>query len=268
MIKEQAGQEVFDSVERLRNLSIEQRERGKIAQDSSLRTMDLRHAFLVVRAFAIYFELVNLAETNHRKRRRRATQVNHTEPQAGTIAGTFRRFRAAGIGLEQVMKALRCVYAVPVFTAHPTEVARRTVLMKRERLSKLLETLDNAPLTDETAEKVAEEIAAEITALWQSDEVRRRTPTVHFGTILTGDSFINAEDHRQRLHKEFDAKAVEMEGGAVAQVARRWGGGVPFVNVRCLSDLAGRSSHLDFRAFLPVAARYASLVAHRLAPVI
>ena len=76
------------------------------------------------------------------------------------------------------MKALRCVYAVPVFTAHPTEVARRTVLMKRERLSKLLETLDNAPLTDETAEKVAEEIAAEITALWQSDEVRRRTPTV------------------------------------------------------------------------------------------
>ena len=178
VIKEQAGQEVFDSVERLRNLSIEQRERGKIAQDSSLRTMDLRHAFLVVRAFAIYFELVNLAETNHRKRRRRATQVNHTEPQAGTIAGTFRRFRAAGIGLEQVMKALRCVYAVPVFTAHPTEVARRTVLMKRERLSKLLETLDNAPLTDETAEKVAEEIAAEITALWQSDEVRRRTPTV------------------------------------------------------------------------------------------
>jgi adenosylhomocysteine nucleosidase len=98
--------------------------------------------------------------------------------------------------------------------------------------------------------------------------VGRRTPAVHFGTILTGDSFINAEDHRQRLQKEFGAKAVEMEGGAVAQVARRWGGDVPFVNVRCLSDLAGRSSHLDFRAFLPVAARYASLVAHRLAPVI
>ena len=96
----------------------------------------------------------------------------------------------------------------------------------------------------------------------------RRTPAVHFGTILTGDCFINAEDHRQRLHKEFAAKAVEMEGGAVAQVARRWDGDIPFVNVRCLSDLAGRSSHLDFRAFLPVAARYASQVAHRLAPVI
>ena len=68
--------------------------------------------------------------------------------------------------------------------------------------------------------------------------------------------------------RTFSAKAVEMEGGAVAQVARRWGGDIPFVNVRCLSDLAGRSSHLDFKAFLPVAARYASQVAHRLAPVI
>lgn len=95
-----------------------------------------------------------------------------------------------------------------------------------------------------------------------------RLPSIHFGMILTGDSFINAEDHRQRLHGEFAAKAVEMEGGAVAQVARRWGGDIPFVNVRCLSDLAGRSSHLDFRAFLPIAARYASQVAHRLAPVI
>ncbi|HEU5234973.1 MAG TPA: phosphoenolpyruvate carboxylase [Terriglobales bacterium] len=178
VIKEQAGQEVFASVERLRNLSIEQREKGRIANDPSLPAMDLKHAFLVVRAFAIYFELVNLAETNHRKRRRRAAQVNHSAPQAGTIAGTFRRLKNAGISLDQTLAALRAICAIPVFTAHPTEIARRTVLMKRERLSKLLEALDNAPLTDETAEEVAEQIAAEITALWQSDEVRRRTPTV------------------------------------------------------------------------------------------
>jgi phosphoenolpyruvate carboxylase len=178
VIKEQAGERVFESVERLRNLSIEQREKGRIAQDASLAAMDLKHAFLVVRAFAIYFELVNLAETNHRKRRRRAAQVNHSEPQAGTISGTFRRFKAAGIRLEEVLQALGHIGVVPVFTAHPTEVARRTVLMKRERLSKLLEMLDISPLTDESAREVADQIGAEITALWQSDEVRRRTPTV------------------------------------------------------------------------------------------
>jgi adenosylhomocysteine nucleosidase len=98
--------------------------------------------------------------------------------------------------------------------------------------------------------------------------VGRRRPSVHFGPILTGDSFVNSERVRRLLHELFWAHAVEMEGGAVAQVARRWGEDIPFVNVRCLSDLAGAESHLDFRAFLPVAARYASQVAHRLAPVI
>ena len=96
----------------------------------------------------------------------------------------------------------------------------------------------------------------------------RRVPAVHFGAILTGDGFVNSDALRERLRTEFQAQAVEMEGGAVAQVARRWGQDIPFVNVRCLSDLAGSESHLDFRAFLPVASRYASFVAHRLAPVI
>ena len=98
--------------------------------------------------------------------------------------------------------------------------------------------------------------------------VGSRSPSVHFGAILTGDGFVNSEPLRQRLYAEFKAQAIEMEGGAVAQIAHRWDDDIPFVNVRCLSDLAGNESHLDFRAFLPVAARYASQVAHRLAPVI
>jgi adenosylhomocysteine nucleosidase len=96
----------------------------------------------------------------------------------------------------------------------------------------------------------------------------QRTPSIHFGTILTGDSFINSDSVRKRLHAEFGAYAVEMEGGAVAQIAQRWDEDIAVVNVRCLSDLASAESHLDFRAFLPVAARSASQVAHRLAPVI
>ncbi len=96
----------------------------------------------------------------------------------------------------------------------------------------------------------------------------RRVPVATMGAILTGDSFLSSERLRQRLFAEFDAQAVEMEGGAVAQVASRWGDDVPVVNVRCLSDLAGSGSLTNFAAFLPVAARCASLVAHRLAPVI
>lgn len=105
-------------------------------------------------------------------------------------------------------------------------------------------------------------------ALPESVGAGRRIPAVHFGAILTGDAFVNSESLRRRLYAEFRAQAVEMEGAAVAQIARRWGDDIAVVNVRCLSDLAGAESHLDFRAFLPVAARYASQVAHRLAPVI
>src|SRR6266852_2415698 len=95
VIKEQSGLAVFESVEQLRSESIEQRERGAPAGNATVDSMDPRRALLLTRAFSIYFELVNLAETNHRKRRRRAGQVIDTESQAGTIRGTFRRMREA-----------------------------------------------------------------------------------------------------------------------------------------------------------------------------
>jgi adenosylhomocysteine nucleosidase len=101
----------------------------------------------------------------------------------------------------------------------------------------------------------------------ESVGVGRRVPRVHFGPIATGDAFINSERTRQRLHCTYGALACEMEGGAVAQVAENFGN-LPFVNVRCLSDLAGGDSHVVFFDFVQAAAKYASQVAHRLAPVI
>jgi len=89
-----------------------------------------------------------------------------------------------------------------------------------------------------------------------------RMPRLVFGTVLTGDAFVNCETTRRRLHGGFAAQAVEMEGGAVAQVAERFG--IPWVVVRCLSDLAGATSHMDFGAFLPVAAANAATVVRRI----
>lgn len=85
-----------------------------------------------------------------------------------------------------------------------------------------------------------------------------RQAALHFGTIVTGDTFLNDDNERRRLHESFGAMAVEMEGAAVAQVAERFG--LPWLVVRCLSDLAGADSHLNFPAFLPLAARAAALV--------
>src|SRR6185369_10141181 len=126
-----------------------------------------------------------LAETNHRKRRRRAAQLSPGPPQPGTFRGTLLRIRDAGVGLEDTLEALKRIRVIAVFTAHPTEVARRTVLWKRQHIAQLLEQLDTVPLVGSRALEIQQEIMAEITAWWQSDEVRRTPPTV-FDEIQMG----------------------------------------------------------------------------------
>lgn len=85
---------------------------------------------------------------------------------------------------------------------------------------------------------------------------------VLMGRILSGDQFINSESVRRRLQQEFAAHAVEMEGAAVAQVGALLE--LPVVVVRCLSDLAGAESHLDFPRFVAAVAPGAALVLRRI----
>src|SRR6266478_3618271 len=140
-------------------------------------TVDEAHR--VTKAFAIYFELTNLAGTTHRKRRRRAAKLHAEQPALeGSFRGTLKRMRAAGFSADQALAVLRKIKVVPVFTAHPTEVARRTVLLKRRRIAKQLERLDRLPLTEADASRFESLIFAEVTALWQTDEVRLEKPLV------------------------------------------------------------------------------------------
>ncbi|WP_205028207.1 5'-methylthioadenosine/adenosylhomocysteine nucleosidase [Oleisolibacter albus] len=93
-----------------------------------------------------------------------------------------------------------------------------------------------------------------------------RRPALLFGTVLTGDQFLNCAATRDDLFARFQAQAVEMEGASVAQVAAAWG--VPVLVVRSLSDLAGAESHMDFPAFVRMAAAGAATVVRRLAAAI
>jgi phosphoenolpyruvate carboxylase len=192
VLKEQVGDQLFSAVEELRLLLIEHRElhaqpghdvenvqRLIERAETIVSRLDIAEAHQMAKAFAIYFELTNLAETNHRKRRRRAAQTSpELLAQPGSFLGTLRRMRDAGITQQQALEWLAKIEVILVFTAHPTEVARRTVLFKRQRIATELEQLDRLPLTERESEQHEQAIIAEITALWETDEVRRRQPRV------------------------------------------------------------------------------------------
>jgi phosphoenolpyruvate carboxylase len=141
--------------------------------------LPVEDAYRVTKAFAIYFELTNLAETNHRKRRRRAARMlSGKTPVDGSFRGTLVRMKSAGVSADAMLESLRKVKVTPVFTAHPTEITRHTIRLKRRRIAAYLERLDQLPLSDSEALEYESLILAEITALWQTDEVRLNKPTV------------------------------------------------------------------------------------------
>ena len=195
VIREQDGEKAFAAEEELRRLAIKHRslnnEQGEACLDfpgdrelqeravQIISKMTVVEAYQVVKAFSTYFELTNLAETNHRKRRRRAANLASGDAdKPGSMRGTLLRMHNAGINFDTALNWLKQVQVMPVFTAHPTDVARRVVHFKRRRIARELEALDRLPLTDAVALQGQTAMLAEITSLWQTDEVRRRKPTV------------------------------------------------------------------------------------------
>jgi len=190
VLREQAGNELYAKVESLRQSAIRRREAqadGSLIEADRLlqlavldvNAMPVDLAYYLSRAFAFYFELINLAETNHRKRRRLSLQLSGDKAaQRGSLRGTLRAMRRVGITAEEALDQLRKIFIVPVFTAHPTEIARRSVLTKRRRIGDFLEKLDRIPVPDEELESLEAALTAEITALWQTDEVRSSRPKV------------------------------------------------------------------------------------------
>ena len=191
VLREQAGDDLFAQVEALRQGTIRRRDAEVRGQEEEaarhaaaalelVRSLPVERATLLTRAFAFYFELINLAETNHRKRRRIALRLSgQAGRQRGSLAGTLTEMRRVGISAEEALDWLKRVLIVPVFTAHPTEVARRSVMFKRRRIGEFLATLDRIPVPEQDLARLEQLVLAEITSLWQTDEVRSRRPTVY-----------------------------------------------------------------------------------------
>jgi phosphoenolpyruvate carboxylase len=132
----------------------------------------------VIRFFSIYLQLVNVAEQNHRIRRRREYQyLEEDAVQPGSLEAGVVSLAENNITSDVVTDVLEKLSLELIITAHPTEATRRTVLQIHQRIARLLLQLDQ-PCSKREKQALEESLFNEITALWQTDELRDKKLTV------------------------------------------------------------------------------------------
>ena len=188
VLVEQEDETLLADVEHMRALARAARQ-GSAGDElrAGVESLPLERQASVLRAFALYFTLANVAEQHNRIRRRRAYAREDRMPRE-SLAAAFEEIGDAPLA-DVALKL--------VLTAHPTEAARRTVLAAHLRIADLLARLDEG-------EDVADALAAEITMLWQADEVRTRRPQV-VDEIRNGHWFFEQSliDAAERLLGEY-----------------------------------------------------------------
>lgn len=171
----QHGSELLDLVERVRALTKSVRLTGNEEAGAELEqvlgSMSMPDAINLVRAFSAYFYLANVAEQSHRVGDLAMTDENRT------IAATVDRILAADLDPELVSAVIGRLELRPVFTAHPTEAARRTLLTKLRRVAELLGERSDPRRSDSERVRIDRRVAELIDQIWQTDELRANRPT-------------------------------------------------------------------------------------------
>ena len=177
----QQGGDVFETVERIRQVAVEARATGAVDMSrlaALLRELDDDGLLSVARAFSQFLNLANIAEQHHRERLwRHRRPFSETDNQDIALEEVIDRLEAAGVSGDAVMGTLRQMSIELVLTAHPTEVTRRTLIRKYDRVAALLKELDHPDLSDAERNACHEDLARTILGAWATDEIRRQKPT-------------------------------------------------------------------------------------------
>lgn len=183
VIRQQAGIDIFGLEEHLRALTKARRMDADPAIDISLtRLVDrlsLSEAENVARAFTTYFELINIAEANHRIRVTRTRErETGASPQPESIREAVAALWQSGVDEYDMARLLQRLRIELVFTAHPTEAKRRSILGKLQRIGDILYDLETRSLLPRERETLVQHIRAEVASLWLTEQTRTTRPKV------------------------------------------------------------------------------------------
>jgi len=182
LLRQQRGDAFFDLVEGDRVAAIRRRE-GEPHADAGeleLRTRGRSPAAAtdLTRAFSIWFQAVNTAEQVHRVRRRRQYLNDRATAQPGGITDSIARLQREGLSLAETLDLIASMSIEPVFTAHPTESTRRTILRKQQRIAHDLLDRLNPELTRTEIEALRGRAGLELASIWQTEDHPRGGLTV------------------------------------------------------------------------------------------
>jgi phosphoenolpyruvate carboxylase len=262
-VREQRGAVAFDTVERIRQSSIRfRRDEDGAAREElefTLNSLPRGEALHLIRAFGFFSHLANIAEDQHHIRRTRAHTFGASEPREGSIAYTLARVRAAHVPPDRLRQFFAEAMIVPVLTAHPTEVRRKSMIDREMEVADLLAERDRHPLTEE--EQAANEAALRraILTLWQTNLLRRTrlqvTDEVNNGLAYYDYTFLK---ELPRFYADLEKELSGPEAGSAPLPSflrlGSWIGGDrdgnPFVNETVLRDALRLQSEKALRYYL------------------
>ena len=259
LLMEQGGAELFDFVESARLAAIRRRESNELpGEDLTTLVSGQSPSFAteVIRGFSTYFQMTNTAEKVHRIRRRREhlSDVGHYQP--GGFEDSLLKLKAAGFGLRDVQAILGRLRIEPVFTAHPTEPTRRTILRKEQRIVRRLVDMLNPTMTAQETTANLANIRLEVTTGWQTHEHPSEQMTVadeleHVLFFLTDVLYRVVpplyEDIEHALERVYGADAKAIEVPNFLHFASWVGGdmdGNPNVNAKTIRSTMARQRSL------------------------
>lgn len=191
-IKQQHGDQLFDLVEEVRGVA-KQARRGDTDQTQKLiqilSGLKPAHLFNLARAFTLFLNLANIAEQHHQIRQRRALAVQkyrftgRTDEQSATthpggfLESELRNLIATKIKPECLYQQICKLNIELILTAHPTEILRRSISAKFQRIAGLLAEQDRHDLSDSERFEIKLGLHRAITEVWETDEIRRLRPT-------------------------------------------------------------------------------------------
>ena len=176
-ILEQEGEAIFGLVEVIRRSSI-QFQRGNSVADRKdlediLSKLSTEEAVLVLRAYSYFLQLANIAEDQHHVRRNRFHDIAGSLPRPGTIANALAKLKKEGITTEQLDIFFKNALVVPVLTAHPSEVRRKSTMRREMAIAELLEKRERVDWTRKEIDTIDKALRREVLTIWQTDILRR-----------------------------------------------------------------------------------------------